>query len=137
MNHGILAGKYLTGLMLLLGLLLVTTLTFTDPAQALTSIQDPPPAEEPSQEAKETKPIVDEDDILGGEVGIPASEPAALEVIQKYLDAVGGRETLLSISDRVEIFKNKKIDPTNETVMKMARFIKRTGASHLCSGIRR
>ena len=36
MNHGILAGKYLTGLMLLLGLLLVTTLTFTDPAQALT-----------------------------------------------------------------------------------------------------
>ncbi|MDE0957784.1 MAG: hypothetical protein OSB12_04035 [Planctomycetota bacterium] len=127
MKRGILAGKYLTGLMLLLGLLLVTALTFTDPAQAWTSIQDPPPAEETSQEAKESKPIADEDDILGGDGGIPASEPAALEVIQKYLDAVGGRETLLSISDRVEIFKNKKIDPTNETVMKMARFLKRTG----------
>ena len=125
MKRGILAGKYLTGLMLLLGLLLVTSLTFTDPAQALTSIQDPPPAEETSPEVKE--PVADEDDILGGDGGIPASEPAALEVIQRYLDAVGGRETLLSISDRVERFTNKKIDPTNETVMKMARFLKRTG----------
>ncbi|MDE0959749.1 MAG: hypothetical protein OSB09_03125 [Planctomycetota bacterium] len=132
MKRGFSVGKYLSGLMLLLVIVLANALATNDHAQAFALFQDPTPVEGQSDEAKE--PVAEDDDILGGiddilggDAGIPASEPAALEVIQRYLDAIGGRETLLSIADRVERFKNKKIDPTSETVMKMARFLKRTG----------
>ncbi|OUU24968.1 MAG: hypothetical protein CBC13_02745 [Planctomycetia bacterium TMED53] len=94
----------------------------------LTPAQDPPaPAEvskdSPADDAKEA-PAKDDaavDDILG----LPTSEPEAIAVIDRYLEAVGGKERLKSIQDRVERFRNKKIEPTNETIMKMSRFLKR------------
>lgn len=58
-------------------------------------------------------------------VGQDESDPKAVEVIDRYLEAVGGKETLLAIQDRVERFNNKKLTPTGETVMKMARFLAR------------
>ncbi|MEE2856146.1 MAG: hypothetical protein VX949_01995 [Planctomycetota bacterium] len=128
MNTASPAGRYLAGLFLL-----AAFLVWSSPVQqaaATQRIQDPAPVDLPDKETKE--PAADEDDILDGDIlGIPKSDPAAMEVIQKYLEAVGGRETMLSITDRVERFKNKKIDPTNETVMKMARFLKRTGEGAL------
>ena len=99
-------------------------------ALALSYVQDPTPVGKQEADAKQDPLPVD--DILGGDdLGIPQSDPAALEVISRYIDAVGGTETMLAISDRVERFRNKKIDPTNETVMKMSRFLKRTGEGAL------
>ncbi len=86
--------------------------------------QDPPaPAKEVTKDASATDDGADGsvDDILG----LPTSEPEAVAVIDRYLESVGGKNRLKSIQDRVERFRNKKIEPTNETIMKMSRFLKR------------
>ncbi|MGE4618505.1 MAG: hypothetical protein AAEJ04_01705 [Planctomycetota bacterium] len=120
MNLGSLAGKFFASILLL------ATLCWILPNNAAFALQDPAPVD---KQAKQDVPV---DDILDGDdLGIPQSDPAALEVINRYLDAVGGREAMLSIADRVERFRNKKIDPTNETIMKMSRFLKRTGEGAL------
>ena len=122
MNTGSPAGRLFAGLMLLMAFLIWSTPV--QQADATQRLQDPAPVTLPDKETKQAAV----DDILGEDIlGIAKSDPAAMEVIQKYIDAVGGREAMLSITDRVERFKNTKIDPTNETVMKMARFLKRTG----------
>ncbi|MGE4631727.1 MAG: hypothetical protein AAEJ47_01695, partial [Planctomycetota bacterium] len=123
MKSGSLVRKFLFGI-LLLGIL---SWSFPiEDAVALSVVQDPTPVTGTDDEAKQDPPSVD--DILGADdLGIPASEPAALEVIDRYIEAVGGKQTMGSIADRVERFRNKKIDPTKETVMKMSRFLKRTG----------
>lgn len=128
MKSGSLAGKILTG-MLFVGAL--CWCLPSDNAMALTSPQDPtPPAEQDAGSPNQDPAPVD--DIIGGDdLGIPQSEPEALAVIDRYLEAVGGKEAMLSINDRVERFRNKKIDPTNETIMKMSRFLKRTGEGAL------
>ncbi len=58
-------------------------------------------------------------------IGADESDQKAIEVIESYLSAVGGRETLASIKDRIERFDNKKLTPTGETVMKMSRYLAR------------
>ena len=92
------------------------------------SAQDSP-AQDPPAPAKEAEVAPAADDAAAGEVddilGLPTSEPEAVAVIDRYLEAVGGKERLKSIQDRVERFRNKKIEPTNETIMKMSRFLKR------------
>ncbi len=127
MKSGSLAGKLLTAL-LLVGMLIWSLPV--ENAMAFSTSQDPAPVDKPETDAKQDPVPVD--DILGGDdLGIPQSEPAALEVIGRYIEAVGGKATMTAINDRVERFRNKKIDPTNETIMKMSRFLKRTGEGAL------
>ncbi len=129
MKRGIPAGLYMTGLLMVLAMLVVRIPA--EVAHATIGQQDPKPV----VQVDEKKPVAadeDDDDILGGDIlGIPESDPAALEVIQRYIDGVGGRDAMMAITDRVERFQNTKIDPTKETVMKMARFLKRTGEGAL------
>jgi len=77
-------------------------------AAAPAALQDAPPL-----------PVPDID------LGLPESDPAAVAVIDRYVEAIGGLEVLKGINDRVERFNNKKLAPTGETIMKMARFMKR------------
>ncbi len=84
--------------------------------------QDPPA---PKGGAVKEAPAKDDAAAVDDILGLPTSEPEAIAVIDRYLEAVGGKERLKSIQDRVERFRNKKIEPTNETIMKMSRFLKR------------
>ena len=58
-------------------------------------------------------------------VGADESDAQAIAVIDRYLEATGGKKTLNAIQDRVERFSNKKLTPTGETVMKMSRYLSR------------
>ncbi|MFN0057365.1 MAG: hypothetical protein ACKVX7_02815 [Planctomycetota bacterium] len=55
------------------------------------------------------------------------NDPKAIEVVDKYLQAIGGKDLLLAIKDRETRFVNKKFSPTGVTEMKMQQFFKRTG----------
>ncbi len=92
-------------------------------SDSLAWAQDPvkQPVTEPAKDDKKPEATDAIDDILG----LPTSEPEAVAVIDRYLESVGGSERLKSIQDRTERFRNKKIEPTNETIMKMSRFLKR------------
>jgi len=57
--------------------------------------------------------------------GIDESDEKAVELIDRYLGAIGGKDSLAAIKDRVERFTNKKLTPTGETLMKMSRFLER------------
>ena len=70
-------------------------------------------------------PIAAQDDELDKLVGQDDSDPEAVAVIDRYLEAIGGKETLASITDRIERFGNKKLTPTGETEMKMSRYLAR------------
>ncbi len=65
------------------------------------------------------------DDAIDKLVGLDESDPMAVQVIDRYLDSIGGSETLAAIANRVERFNNKKLTPTGETVMKMSRYLAR------------
>lgn len=64
-------------------------------------------------------------DDLDDLVGADESDAQAVVVIDRYLEATGGKKTLSAIQDRVERFSNKKLAPTGETVMKMSRYLAR------------
>ena len=70
-------------------------------------------------------PIAAQEDDLDKLVGQDDSDPEAVAVIDRYLEAIGGKETLASIQDRIERFSNKKLTPTGETEMKMSRYLSR------------
>src|SRR5690606_15813959 len=53
------------------------------------------------------------------------SDPEALKIIERYLEAVGGRETLLAIQDRVTKFDNTKYQATAQHVARIALYLKR------------
>ena len=59
--------------------------------------------------------------------GNPAgeSDAKAIEALNRYIEAIGGRENLTAIRDKVLRFDNKKFSPTGVVNMKMARFQKR------------
>ena len=65
------------------------------------------------------------DDPLDELLGKDESDPQAVAIIDRYIEAIGGAETLAAIRDRVERFNNKKLTPTGETVMKMSRYLSR------------
>ena len=64
-------------------------------------------------------------DELDALVGADESDAQAIAVIDRYLEATGGKKTLNAINDRIERFSNKKLTPTGETVMKMSRYLAR------------
>lgn len=61
---------------------------------------------------------------LGAQEAAPTSDPQAVATINRYLQALGGKETLKAIKDKQVRFTNKRFSPTNVTEMKMARFMK-------------
>lgn len=79
----------------------------------------------PKPSPPEEKSADDALDELDKLIGADDSDQQAIDVIESYLAAIGGRETLSSIQDRVERFDNKKLTPTGETVMKMSRYLAR------------
>jgi hypothetical protein len=52
------------------------------------------------------------------------SDPEAAAIIDSYLAAIGGRELLASITDRVSEFRNVKHQPTGETVANIKLLMK-------------
>jgi hypothetical protein len=52
------------------------------------------------------------------------SDPQAVAVVEQYLKAIGGRELLAAIKDRIMSFRNIKYSATGETTAKIALYIK-------------
>lgn len=55
----------------------------------------------------------------------PKNDPAAVATVDKYLQAIGGKDSLKAITDKVTKFVNKKFTPTDVQEMRMSRFLKR------------
>ncbi|MGE3166424.1 MAG: hypothetical protein AB7O52_16095 [Planctomycetota bacterium] len=55
----------------------------------------------------------------------PKSNPQAVAVVDRYLEAIGGKATQKAITDKVTKFVNKKFTPTDVQEMRMSRFLKR------------
>ncbi len=89
-------------------------------------------AKQPARDGEAAKP--QEPPVMGPEApkttpkkGAPPQDDAkAVEVIDRYIAAIGGRETLAKLQDRTLHFTNKKFSPTGVTEVKMSRFIKGT-----------
>lgn len=52
------------------------------------------------------------------------SDPKAVAIVDRYLKAIGGRDVLLAIKDRVSTFRNIKYSATGETVARIALYLK-------------
>jgi hypothetical protein len=50
------------------------------------------------------------------------SEPAALKIVDRYLEAIGGRENLAAIRDRTVKFDNTKYSPTGEVKVSISLY---------------
>lgn len=55
----------------------------------------------------------------------PANDPKAVEVIERYIDAIGGKELLDAIKDKTVTFETIKHAPAGETTAKLKLFLKR------------
>lgn len=55
----------------------------------------------------------------------PKNDPKAVEVVERYLAAIGGREILTAINDRTFAFDTIKHAPTGETKAELKQFIKK------------
>lgn len=55
---------------------------------------------------------------------IPKSDEKAVQAIDRYLESIGGKETLEAIKTKILKFENRKYAPTGVTKMQMARFQK-------------
>ncbi len=55
----------------------------------------------------------------------PANDPKAVEIINRYLDAVGGLKILEGIEDRTTRFRNKKHEAAGETEAVLNLFLKK------------
>lgn len=53
------------------------------------------------------------------------ADASSLEMVKRYLDAVGGRDTLLAIDDRTVEFKNRNLAGGRDTTAEIALYIKR------------
>lgn len=113
-----------------LALLLAAPLLLPGIASAQGGGTPPAPPKGPEKPADGQAPVAKpatgaEQDPLDKLVGVDESDAQAVAIIDRYLEAIGGKEALASIRDRVERFNNKKLTPTGETVMKMARYLAR------------
>ncbi len=55
----------------------------------------------------------------------PKNHPKAIEIINKYLDAIGGAKVLESITDRTQKFRNTKHAASGDTVAALNQYIKK------------
>ncbi|MCZ6794212.1 MAG: hypothetical protein O7J95_11435 [Planctomycetota bacterium] len=55
----------------------------------------------------------------------PKSDPAAGEIIERYLQAIGGRDVLAAVNDRITKFRNIKYSATGETKAVLGLYMKR------------
>jgi hypothetical protein len=53
------------------------------------------------------------------------SDPKAMEIVEKYIEAVGGREAFSAVQDRTVIFENSKFAANATTTAEIALYIKR------------
>jgi hypothetical protein len=53
------------------------------------------------------------------------SDPEAVAIVNRYIDAIGGKDTLLAIQDSSTKFVNQKISPTGKTDAEIALYLKR------------
>lgn len=81
------------------------------------------PASRPDRPEKPTTPAD-----TGQAPKAPATaenDPKAIEVVDRYLEAIGGRKNLAAIHEREAHFENRKFTATNVTPMTMVRFLKK------------
>lgn len=55
----------------------------------------------------------------------PESDEKAIEIVEKYLEAIGGRDVLNAIQDKTMVFETTKYAPTGNTKAKLQLFRKR------------
>jgi len=78
----------------------------------------------PSAPPEPAAPAVVNGQTSAGLVGQSQSDPAAAAIVDNYLKAIGGKEVLASIKDRIADFRNVKHQATGETVANIKLLMK-------------
>jgi hypothetical protein len=84
-------------------------------AAALSAQEAPSPGEKPQNLSLPVKEV---------DLPEPSNDPKAIEVIDRYLKALGGQDTLKAITDKTVVFETLKHAPTGETKAVLKLFLK-------------
>lgn len=104
--------------------------TAVKPAANSPAAEDESGAAEKNEEAREIEAILGSDP-SSSLLPLPTapeaakSDPEAIKIIERYLEAIGGRKVLEGIEDRSTTFENTKYQATGKAVATMALYLKR------------